>query len=147
MIPNNERDENAVRQRINSVLEKEKSSIYALSKETGVEQTKLNRQLSGTSRLSFETIKVFLQRFPRISAEWLLNGVGDMCCGVPDEQLEREIEEETGRVQSISDNSNHNTQTMTDSAIAKENEMLRKSIEEKNEEIKFLRSLIQRNAD
>lgn len=30
MIPNNERDENAVRQRINSVLEKEKSSIYAL---------------------------------------------------------------------------------------------------------------------
>lgn len=99
MIPNNERDEDAVRQRINSVLEKEKSSIYALSKETGVEQTKLNRQLSGTSRLSFETIKVFLQRFPRISAEWLLNGVGDMCCGVPDEQLEREIAEETGRVQ------------------------------------------------
>lgn len=154
MIPNNERDENAVRQRINSVLEKEKSSIYALSKETGVEQTKLNRQLSGTSRLSFETIKVFLQRFPRISAEWLLNGVGDMCCCVPDEQLEREIAEETGRVQSIGDNSNHNTQTMADSALTKENELLKeriqekdKVLEEKNEEIKFLRSLIQRNAD
>lgn len=154
MIPNNERGEDAVRQRINSVLEKEKSSIYALSKETGVEQTKLNRQLSGTSRLSFETIKVFLQRFPRISAEWLLNGVGDMCCGIPDEQLEREIAEETGRVQSIGDNSNHNTQTMTDSALTKENELLKeriqekdKALEEKNEEIKFLRSLIQRNAD
>lgn len=154
MIPNNERGEDAVRQRINSVLEKEKSSIYALSKETGVEQTKLNRQLSGTSRLSFETIKVFLQRFPRISAEWLINGVGDMCCGVPDEQLEREIAEETGRVQSIGDNSNHNTQTMTDSALTKENELLKeriqekdKVLEEKNEEIKFLRSLIQRNAD
>ena len=154
MVPNNERGEDAVRQRINSVLEKEKSSIYALSKETGVEQTKLNRQLSGTSRLSFETIKVFLQRFPRISAEWLINGVGDMCCGVPDEQLEREIAEETGRVQSIGDNSNHNTQTMTDSALTKENELLKeriqekdKALEEKNEEIKFLRSLIQRNAD
>lgn len=154
MIPNNERGEDAVRQRINSVLEKEKSSIYALSKETGVEQTKLNRQLSGTSRLSFETIKVFLQRFPRISAEWLINGVGDMCCGVPDEQLEREIAEETGRVQSIGDNSNHNTQTMADSALTKENELLKeriqekdKVLEEKNEEIKFLRSLIQRNAD
>lgn len=154
MIPNNERGEDAVRQRINSVLEKEKSSIYALSKETGVEQTKLNRQLSGTSRLSFETIKVFLQRFPRISAEWLINGVGDMCCGVPDEQLEREIAEETGRVQSIGDNSNHNTQTMADSALTKENELLKeriqekdKALEEKNEEIKFLRSLIQRNTD
>lgn len=154
MIPNNDRGEDAVRQRINSVLEKEKSSIYALSKETGVEQTKLNRQLSGTSRLSFETIKVFLQRFPRISAEWLINGVGDMCCGVPDEQLEREIAEETGRAQHIGDNSNHNTQTMTDSALTKENELLKeriqekdKALEEKNEEIKFLRSLIQRNAD
>lgn len=114
----------------------------------------MNRQLSGTSRLSFETIKVFLQRFPRISAEWLINGVGDMCCGVPDEQLEREIAEETGRVQSIGDNSSHNTQTMTDSALTKENELLKeriqekdKALEEKNEEIKFLRSLIQRNAD
>lgn len=77
----------------------------------------------------------------------LLRSTGDMCCGIPDEQLEREIAEETGRAQHIGDNSNHNTQTMTDSAIAKENEMLRKSIEEKNEEIKFLRSLIQRNAD
>lgn len=38
MIPNNERGEDAVRQRINSVLEKEKSSIYALSKETGVSE-------------------------------------------------------------------------------------------------------------
>lgn len=141
MIPNNERDEDTVRQRINNVLEKEKLSIYALSKETGVEQTKLNRQLSGTSRLSFETIKVFLQRFPRISAEWLLNGVGDMCCGVPDEQLEREIAEETGRVRRIGDNSSHNTQTMTennDVVIG----MLRDQLAEKNEEIKFLRSLI-----
>ena len=154
MIINNECDEGAVRQRINSVLEKEKSSIYALSKETGVEQTKLNRQLSGTSRLSFETIKVFLRRFPRISAEWLLRGVGDMCCGIPDEQLEHEIAEETGRVQRIGDNSNHNTQAMTDTALSKENELLKewiqekdKALEEKNEEIKFLRSLIQRNAD
>lgn len=84
----------------------------------------------------------------------LLRGVGDECCGVPAEQLEREIAEETGRVQSIGDNSNHNTQTMTDSALTKENELLKeriqekdKVLEEKNEEIKFLRSLIQRNTD
>lgn len=95
--------------------------------------------------------KLFTKRLktiiPKLNLDWLENGVGDMCCGIPDEQLEREIAEETGRAQHIGDNSNHNTQTMTDSAIAKENEMLRKSIEEKNEEIKFLRSLIQRNTD
>lgn len=136
-----------INQRIKEVLQKNDLSVTAFSKEVGIGQTTLNRQLNGDARVSVDTIKAFLHRFKDVSAEWLLRGVGDMCCGVPDEQLEREIAEETGRVQRIGDNSNHNTQTMTDSAIAKENEMLRKSIEEKNEEIKFLRSLIQRNAD
>ena len=136
-----------INQRIRKVLKDKDLSVAAFSREAGIEQTTLNRQLNGGSKVSVGTIKAFLLKFKDISAEWLLRGVGDMCCGVPGEQLEREIAEETGRVQSIGDNSNHNTQTMTDSAIAKENEMLRKSIEEKNEEIKFLRSLIQRNAD
>lgn len=136
-----------INQRIRKVLKDKDLSVAAFSREAGIEQTTLNRQLNGGSKVSVGTIKAFLLKFKDVSAEWLLRGVGDMCCGVPDEQLEREIAEETGRVQRIGDNSNHNTQTMTDSAIAKENEMLRKSIEEKNEEIKFLRSLIQRNAD
>lgn len=136
-----------INQRIRKVLKDKDLSVAAFSREAGIEQTTLNRQLNGGSKVSVGTIKAFLLKFKDVSAEWLLRGVGDECCGVPDEQLEREITEETGRVQSIGDNSNHNTQTMTDSAIAKENEMLRKSIEEKNEEIKFLRSLIQRNAD
>lgn len=136
-----------INQRIKEVLQKNDLSVTAFSKEVGLPQATVNRQLNGDVRVSVGTIKAFLLKFKNVSAEWLLRGVGDECCGVPDEQLEREIAEETGRVQSIGDNSNHNTQTMTDSAIAKENEMLRKSIEEKNEEIKFLRSLIQRNAD
>lgn len=136
-----------INQRIRKVLKDKDLSVAAFSREAGIEQTTLNRQLNGGSKVSVGTIKAFLLKFKDISAEWLLRGVGDMCCGIPDEQLEREIAEETGRVHSIGDNSNHNTQTMTDSAIVKENEMLRKSIEEKNEEIKFLRSLIQRNAD
>lgn len=136
-----------INQRIRKVLKDKDLSVAAFSREAGIEQTTLNRQLNGGSKVSVGTIKAFLLKFKDISAEWLLRGVGDMCCGIPDEQLEREIAEETGRVQSIGDNSNHNTQTMTNSAIVKENEMLRKSIEEKNEEIKFLRSLIQRNAD
>lgn len=139
--------QNNVNQRIKEVLQKNDLSVTAFSKEVGLPQATVNRQLMEDNKVSLSTIKSFLKRFPKVSAEWLLRGVGDECCGVPDEQLEREIAEETGRVQSIGDNSNHNTQTMTDSAIVKENEMLKKSIEEKNEEIKFLRSLIQRNTD
>lgn len=143
-----------INRRIKKVLADKSLSVAAFGRETGIEQTTLNRQLNGGSKVSVGTIKAFLHRFKDISAEWLLRGVGDMCCGVPDEQLEREIAEETGRVQRIGDNSNHNTQTMTDSALTKENELLKeriqekdKALEEKNEEIKFLRSLIQRNAD
>lgn len=147
MISNKNMGQNNVNQRIKEVLQKNDLSVTAFSKEVGLPQATVNRQLMEDNKVSLSTIKSFLKRFPKVSAEWLLRGVGDECCGVPDEQLEREIAEETGRVHSIGDNSNHNTQTMTDSAIVKENEMLRKSIEEKNEEIKFLRSLIQRNAD
>lgn len=143
-----------INRRIKKVLADKSLSVAAFGRETGIEQTTLNRQLNGGSKVSVGTIKAFLHRFKDISAEWLLRGIGDECCGIPDEQLEREIAEETGRVQSIGDNSNHNTQTMTDSALTKENELLKeriqekdKALEEKNEEIKFLRSLIQRNAD
>lgn len=154
MIPDKDMEQNNVNQRIKDVLQKNDLSVTAFSKEVGLPQATVNRQLMEDNKVSLATIKSFLKRFPKVSAEWLLRGVGDMCCGIPDEQLEREIAEETGRVQSIGDNSNHNTQTMADSALTKENELLKeriqekdKVLEEKNEEIKFLRSLIQRNAD
>lgn len=132
-----------------------KERVIKIAKHKGLTQSGLERECNLSNGYirniratpSQKIIDRILKRFPDISLRWLLNGVGDMCCGVPDEQLEREIAEETGRVRRIGDNSSHNTQTMTNSAIVKENEMLRKSIEEKNEEIKFLRSLIQRNAD
>lgn len=120
-----------------------------IAEQMSTDKANVSRAMNGDARyLTNRFLSRFNMAYGNIfNLDWLLRGVGDMCCGIPDEQLEREIAEETGRVQSIGDNSNHNTQTMTDSAIAKENEMLRKSIEEKNEEIKFLRSLIQRNAD
>ena len=72
----------------------------------------------------------------------MLNGVGDMCCSdISDEELQRQVDEANARGQHIDDNSSHNTQTMTennDVVIG----MLRDQLAEKNEEIKFLRSLI-----
>lgn len=136
-------EQNNVNQRIKEVLQKNDLSVTAFSKEVGLPQATVNRQLMEDNKVSLSTIKSFLQRFPRISAEWLLKGVGDMCCSdISDEELQRQVDEANAKSQHIGDNSGHNTQTMTDSAIAKENEMLRKSIAEKNEEIKFLRSLI-----
>lgn len=133
--------QNKVNQRIKEVLQKNNLSVTAFSKEVGLPQATVNRQLMEDNKVSLSTIKSFLKRFPKVSAEWLLRGVGDQCCGIPDEQLEREIAEETGRVQRIGDNSNHNTQAMTESNDVVIG-MLRDQLAEKNEEIKFLRSLI-----
>lgn len=131
-----------VRERINATLNENKLSVAAFSKEVGIGQTTLNRQLNGDARVSVDTIKAFLHRFKDVSAEWLLRGVGDMCCSdISDEELQRQVDEANARGQHIDDNSSHNTQTMTennDVVIG----MLRDQLAEKNEEIKFLRSLI-----
>lgn len=133
-----------------------KERVIKIAKHKGLTQSGLERECNLSNGYirniratpSQKIIDRILKRFPDISLRWLLNGVGDMCCSdISDEELQRQVDEANARGQHIGDNSNHNTQTITDSAIAKENEMLRKSIEEKNEEIKFLRSLIQRNAD
>lgn len=133
-----------------------KERVIKIAKHKGLTQSGLERECNLSNGYirniratpSQKIIDRILKRFPDISLRWLLNGVGDMCCSdISDEELQRQVDEANARGQHIDDNSSHNTQTMTDSAIAKENEMLRKSIEEKNEEIKFLRSLIQRNAD
>lgn len=135
-------EQNNVNQRIKEVLQKNDLSVTAFSKEVGLPQATVNRQLMEDNKVSLSTIKSFLQRFPRISAEWLLKGVGDMCCSdISDEELQRQVDEANARGQHIGDNSNHNTQTMTennDVVIG----MLRDQLAEKNEEIKFLRSLI-----
>ncbi len=135
-------EQNNVNQRIKEVLQKNALSVTAFSKEVGLPQATVNRQLMEDNKVSLSTIKSFLQRFPRISAEWLLKGVGDMCCSdISDEELQRQVDEANARGQHIGDNSNHNTQTMTennDVVIG----MLRDQLAEKNEEIKFLRSLI-----
>lgn len=45
-----------------------------LSKEIGIVQTTLNRQLNGTTVLSNSVVNAVLHRFPELSAEWLLRG-------------------------------------------------------------------------
>lgn len=149
MILNKNIMQNDVNQRIKKVLQENNISIAAFSKDVGLPQPTVNRQLSDDNKVSITTVKSFLSRFPRISAEWLLKGIGDECCGIPDEQLDREIAE-TNRGNIIAgDNNHHNIQTTN---VEKENELLKERIQEKeqiinekNEEIKFLRSLLTKN--
>lgn len=114
-----------------------------IAEQMSTDKANVSRAMNGDARyLTNRFLSRFNMAYGNIfNLDWLLRGVGDMCCGVPDEQLKHEIAEETGRVQRIGDNSSYNTQTMTennDVVIG----MLRDQLAEKNEEIKFLRSLI-----
>lgn len=127
-----------------------KERVIKIAKHKGLTQSGLERECNLSNGYirniratpSQKIIDRILKRFPDISLRWLLNGVGDMCCSdISDEELQRQVDETNARGQHIGGNSSHNTQTMTennDVVIG----MLRDQLAEKNEEIKFLRSLI-----
>lgn len=70
--------EDTILQRVNKVLDNKGVSITYLSKELGVVQTTLNRQIKGDVQLSSATIEAFLHFFQDVSSEWLLRGNGSM---------------------------------------------------------------------
>ena len=70
--------EHTVRERIIEVLDKKNISINQLSKNIGVVQTTLNRQLNGFCKVSQGTINSILAYFGDISPDWLILGIGEM---------------------------------------------------------------------
>lgn len=73
--------EDIIIQRFKKVAEKYNLSVTALGKLIGIHPSTLNRQFSGESAMSLNTIDAFLQHFEDISAEWLLRGEGEMIKG------------------------------------------------------------------
>ena len=127
-----------------------KERVIKIAKHKGLTQSGLERECNLSNGYirniratpSQKIIDRILKRFPDISLRWLLNGVGDMCCSdISDEELQRQVDEANAKSQQFGDNSSHNTQTMTESNDVVIG-MLRDQLAEKNEEIKFLRSLI-----
>lgn len=70
--------ESSVSDRINCFIKENGISVMSLSKELGMVQTTLNRQLNGSSVLSSSVVEGVISLFPELSAEWLLRGKGSM---------------------------------------------------------------------
>ena len=115
-----------------------------IAEQMSTDKANVSRAMNGDARyLTNRFLSRFNMAYGNIfNLDWLLRGVGDMCCSdISDEELQRQVDEANARGQHTGDNSSHNTQTMTennDVVIG----MLRDQLAEKNEEIKFLRSLI-----
>lgn len=70
--------ENAVKERIKEVLHYKKITLSGFAGDNNALQKKLSRQINLGGGLTFETISAILERYPDISAEWLLRGNGEM---------------------------------------------------------------------
>ena len=70
--------EEAIRKRINLVIDESKMSQTAFADAINVVQVTLNRQLKGQRGVSLDTISSILQHQTDLSAEWLLRGEGNM---------------------------------------------------------------------
>lgn len=70
--------ENAVRQRIKEILKNKNQTVNSFSGGDSALQLRLSRQLNKNVSISLDTILIILDRFPDLSAEWLLRGKGEM---------------------------------------------------------------------
>lgn len=75
--------ENDVRKRIQEILSNEKTTVNFLATSSGKNQAKLRNQIMVSTAISLDTILLVLEKFPHISAEWLLRGSGDMLISQP----------------------------------------------------------------
>lgn len=136
--------EETVNQRIRTLLKINGLSVTAFCKELALPQTTINKQINGDSKISLDTIKSFLTYFPRISADWLINGVGDMYsepkCST---EAKSEIEKiRNARLVQVAHGDNNNQNIANADTLQREVEFLKQRIADKDEEIKFLRNLI-----
>ena len=64
--------------RLKAVVSYSNLSDRAFALKCGLKQPTLDKQLKGLRSVSLETIIAVGQRFPEISSDWLLYGVGEM---------------------------------------------------------------------
>lgn len=129
-------DENGVRERIKALMRERRVTENKLSEGDSSLQRRLNSQLSHDSKLTVETLLLILDKFPDVSADWLLRG--------------REQEKAVQGVASVGDNSianNNNTTVNATEAVrclVSQLEEKDKQLEEKDRQIDRLLQLLER---
>ena len=67
-----------VYQRIKAYIDDNHISLNALAKTLNMNQSTVLRQVKGEQTLSSNLVENFLRAYPKVSAEWLMRGVGTM---------------------------------------------------------------------
>lgn len=67
-----------MKERLNSILKHFKLTSSQFADEIGVQRSSVSHVLSGRNKPGFDFVQKIMSKFPEISAEWLLTGIGEM---------------------------------------------------------------------
>lgn len=116
-------------ERIDTLMRHYKMSETAFAREIGVGQATLNNYTTGKREVGYKFVNKLLQRFPNVSAEWFMRGVGNMmndCCGD-----DTDVYTHAGANNNIINNNgdNNGTQQINDSSKDLEIKLLREQVQ------------------
>ena len=126
-------EQNAVKQRLRLILKEKHMPLASIGAESDSLKVTLSRQVNGDTAVSFSVIALFLDKFPDVSAEWLLRGEGDMF---------KHTNHATIQTQNGGIGNTQNLNTYTDSL-----ELLRSEIAAKNDQLRVKDEQIARLLD
>lgn len=81
--------EEELRSRFKEVLNFYNSNINQLANGESSTQVRLSRQINKGASITYDTIVILLEAFPKVSAEWLLRGKGEMIVASSQESTEK----------------------------------------------------------
>lgn len=81
--------EEELRSRFKEVLNFYNSNINQLTNGESSTQVRLSRQINKGASITYDTIVILLEAFPKVSAEWLLRGKGEMIVASSQESTEK----------------------------------------------------------
>jgi phage repressor protein C with HTH and peptisase S24 domain len=70
--------EESIKQRLESILVAKGEKVNKFSENNSAMQVRLNRQIHGTSEVTYSTLSLIMERYPDISAEYITTGNGDI---------------------------------------------------------------------
>ena len=116
-------------ERIRQFQENEGISNYALEKELGFS----NGYLHKCKNPSADFLNALLRKYSKLSAEWLIRGIGSMFCGTSD--VNKVVED--GRTSEPEAKEERRT---SEDRLARENELLRQQVQFLKEQVEFYKN-------
>ena len=111
----------SIRERISQFQENQGISNYALEKNLGVS----NGYMHKCKNPSADFINLLLRKYPKLSAEWLLRGIGQMFCPTETKDINEMFDSKPQKEQPLTDTDKEKIIVSQQETIASQQETIR----------------------